>query len=107
MGTVIQAICECGYESEPLYVGYSIESSVPNTAGFCEHCEKVVTVFDDDYRCSDCGGVVVAYEPSPLEADDPDFPINDSAEWLLDKPEWYCPVCKNHSLQFVYGGLWD
>ena len=107
MGTVLQAACECGYESEPVYVGYSMESSVPNAAGFCENCEKVVTIFNDDYVCRDCGGEIVAYEPPGNEKDEDDLPFIDSSDWLLDKPEWYCPVCKNHTLQFLFSGLWD
>ncbi len=73
MGSILKAECECGFESDHLYVGAGMADfeKVCYAPAFCGNCRKLVVA---DYvsgspKCPECGGGVTFYDDRSLQAE--------------------------------------
>jgi len=101
MGSILQASCPCGYQSENIFSGSGMMPN-PNPAlpGLCSHCKEIVTVNTGKrkLRCPKCG-----QQPKLIELYDP----NGLDERFDGSACHLCPRCGKVSLRFEFCGVWD
>lgn len=117
MGTIIKASCECGYETNNMYLGggmtnHTTVSMFPN---YCKDCKSLfqANMFDENIVCQQCRSIdTVPYNNPSLVKD---LSIT-SFDWnsgtknsplKLSRENSFCPNCEKYSLKFVSTGMWD
>lgn len=116
MGTMIDASCECGYETKMMFLGggmynYTTECSFPF---YCVDCSIlfVSNMFDKKTVCPKCHKTVVYPYDSEKAFDtagkDTVFHWNARDKKLvLTDGNYICPACRKFSLKFFDVGCWD
>lgn len=128
MGTIIKAICECGFETRDMYlgggmsgyivpygVGMSNHTAVCSFPNYCNSCKSlfVGNMLNDKIICTECKSKdTVPYNDSSLVKDlsKTSFEWNSSTKYgqlNLSKENSFCPKCENYSLEFRFVGMWD
>ncbi len=117
MGEMVQASCECGYESGSLPFGAGMMDFTTTcmAPALCERCRNVVpgTLFPLEAVCPDCGAAVTFYTDVTLH--DGPFPSEGSYTWrlptgvevVLPAERCTCPVCTEKQLRFLLRALFD
>ncbi len=112
MGNIIQAICPCGLESEPIMQGIGFnypETRTQMEPAFCDACGVVVgRDFSKLYsKCPKCRKKIKFYlEELETNNEEQSF-IYPSIDYQQVKEHWHCPRCKQETLQFGSMGCWD
>ena len=126
MGTILLSKCNCGFESESLFIGGGMipmnkEYYLPH---YCDDCEYV---FDRNIlkksgselkkynKCSKCLKKVTSYgsikktdlDSDVILIDDIDFRFDLDKRIKLNDKGHYCPRCKSDTLEFEHMGQWD
>ena len=129
MGSVLQSMCSCGFESKELSVGggmmdFEEKCYVPY---FCDHCEIVrriniktknpnnisETGIRKDIKCSKCRRKVQYYGEIREYTFDTqndyvfDWKIDFEQSYFLQDKLYYCPKCKKLNLKFYSVACWD
>ncbi len=116
MGSMMQAVCTCGYESEMMNLGFGFNSMIFDKNGivgldayepfYCEACKNVQegSGLKKFNRCTNCKKKMVSYL-EPLISDE--MQLHSAREEKLLKQRWRCPSCKKNTLRFYECGLWD
>jgi predicted Zn-ribbon and HTH transcriptional regulator len=112
MGTIIQAICPCGLESEPIMqgIGFSYpENKTQMEPAYCDTCGIVVgrdlsKLFS---KCPKCRKKIRFFLEEMETVDEEQSFIYPSLDYQRDKEHWHCPRCKQETLQFWSMGCWD
>jgi hypothetical protein len=121
MGTMVQALCQCGFESGILGFGggWSNFTTYCGAPALCQACGalQVANYLDESSRCARCGGPVVYYDDPRLWANADDTPADSShfSLWNLEGgrvfrlPDTHClcPKCGQMTLRFMDIGCWD
>ena len=93
MGTLIDIVCPCGYESDGFYVGYGFAGPDKGHQLIqCRVCHRFGAsgVLTKEKRCSHCRSRRVRV----FEEEQPTVPL-------------ICPACGRPSAVAEEGGLWD
>jgi len=121
MGTIIKAICKCGFESEDIFAGGGF-SNFQNTCtapAICINCKRflIKNYKKKHERCSDCGKEVTFYndpsvrtqiDESEKSGDIFSWPIDDQrGDFKLPNTRYLCPKCGKMTLEFAVVGNWD
>ncbi|MBN1573614.1 MAG: hypothetical protein JW984_10505 [Deltaproteobacteria bacterium] len=120
MGTVFQAKCECGFESEEIFAGGGMLNFTEycGAPAICLKCRKlfVKNYLKDNPKCSYCKRPVIFYDdPSvhaPIDSSEEDNVIFD---WRLEDDNFFelpdtmylCPKCGKMTMEFISIGCWD
>ena len=123
MGSMLISQCQCGYESETLFIGGGMismneEYYVPF---YCDDCEIVIerNVMNDfglkKYnKCPKCRKKVQYYGSISEEKSDvefyhntPDGRFDFDRRYNFDDDKNHCPKCKKDNLTFNLVGCWD
>jgi len=97
MGNILAAVCPCGYESEPLFVGCGMIEGPFHVPALCRACHQYVTVDPSRprVRCRTC-----RRKPQVVAA------FIDAAGGDTDQPV-ECPACGALSAVLEEQGCWD
>jgi hypothetical protein len=110
IGTIIQAVCECGYESEEVFQGGGFESftTTDMEPAYCPKCKELVVEnrFVKEPRCSKCHGDIKFYDHLDVGPGrtGPGF------QWgkvVIPSEKCLCPRCGKRTMRFVMAGCWD
>ena len=121
MGTIIKAICKCGFESKDILAGggFSNFQTTCMAPAICLNCRKflVKNYKEKDENCPTCGKKVVFYNDPSLQIriKEPtkarvifSWRISDDGkDFRLPDTLYLCPECGEMTLTFVEGGFWD
>jgi hypothetical protein len=111
MGTLIKAVCSCGYASKVMQQGIGFayfDTGDYYEPAYCDQCGEVrLRNRRKRPRCGYCRKRMHFYfddvganpVPSP---DDLVF-----TNYLEQKELWHCPACKQETLRFEQWGTWD
>ena len=120
MGTMVEAVCGCGYSSGVMALGGG-RSNHLTSCGFpcyCKACKSLfkANMFDPDVSCPNCGtSSVVPYDDLSLALTDgvvdEIFSWNTSdtlgRELKLYDGKYFCPGCDHFSLMFEVTALYS
>ncbi len=118
MGSMIQAICKCGFQSECICAGGGFLNFVHTCTApaLCIYCNILV---EKNYlkkfsKCPRCRKKVVFYDDESLrdsvESSNVVFSwrIDDEkGEFVLPDVNYLCPECGEKAMRFVHAGCWD
>lgn len=123
MGSVLGAVCPCGFESEEIYAGGGMLDfhEVCNAPAFCQQCRDLVVVnyLLANPKCLGCSGPVVFYDDPSLQAakgsreqEDPrrdvfNWNASDEKHLRLPGTKYLCPKCGRKRMTFVFLGNFD
>ena len=124
MGSMLQSVCKCGFESNCL----SVEGRMMDfnekcwTPCYCDECELVMTINiltkegkKGWYRCPKCKKRVKYYGEIGEETFE-DNGVNYIFDWgiggmekryFLKEQSYHCPKCKEENLHIYSVGNWD
>jgi len=132
MGEVFQAICECGFKSDELYLGGGMADmgKLCNVPYYCDNCEFVgkanikneftydiiVDEIKKGIKCEKCGEKVQYY--GGICEDDMEDDIEDQEDFIFDwtiflkryfieDKLYHCPKCKKVNIRFYSIACWD
>jgi len=124
MGTLLKATCECGFESDYIYLGYGMLGfgSYCNAPAVCLNCNLFL---EKDYykkysKCPTCRKKVVFYNDPSVQKEKSkkagneeksyDFnwgTPNEEKYFYLPDTYFYCPACHKMTMKFSFAGCWD
>lgn len=121
MGDIINAKCNCGFESGGIFAGggmtnYDKFCSVP---ALCENCRDLVIVnyLRKNLKCPKCGKKVVVYgDPTLQQTRKKAERSSDIFSWFVDEKKgtfalpdvfYLCPRCGKKRMRFFHNGQWD
>ena len=115
MGRIIQASCECGYESEHLFIGSGFLDMNHDrylAPAVCFNCHKIS---EKNYlakypRCPSCRKKIIFYNDPILGADSNDsseYDEKNEGEFTLPDNSYLCPKCGQMKMRFFNAGNWD
>ena len=119
MGTIIKAICNCGFKSEDVFAGggFSNFRTICLAPALCLNCKTfVVKNYLNKYsRCPVCRKKVTFYNNPILQVSTVDLDkesifswhTKEKEEFLLPDTLYLCPKCEQIRLKFVWIGNWD
>lgn len=120
MGSIIMAICECGYSSQHLFVGGGrIDHDKLTAPAICTKCKTVIerNYLKPPAKCPKCRRKVKFYNEPVLQSSlKDDSEENNIFEWHMDNPNedfflpdtnYLCPVCGQTKMKFLNCGCWD
>ncbi len=115
MGSIIKASCECGFESEDLFIGVGfldVNHDRYLAPAVCLNCHKIfVKSYKKKYsRCSSCRKKVVFYNAPNLQAESNSSSQSNSKkedEFSLPDTTYLCPKCGKMTMKFYDAGNWD
>lgn len=118
MGTIVRAVCECGYAREMLCGGGMANfESVCLFPVYCRTCGllEAANLFDAPLRCPKCGtDHVIAYDHHELvgqKGKEEVFSWNVKERIgrnpRLSDGHYLCPACQRMQLRFQESGYWD
>ena len=122
MGSTIQGVCKCGFDTGTFNAGGGFRDFITNCSApaVCLHCNKfVVKNYMKTYsRCPTCRKKVTFYNDSRLQKQPKktDNQYKDAFSWnvndekgtfRLPETRYYCPECKQMALEFIHVGCWD
>jgi ribosomal protein L37AE/L43A len=114
MGSIIKASCECGFESEDLFIGVGfldVNHDRYLAPAVCLNCHKIfVKNYKKKYpRCSSCRKKVVFYNDPKLQAESKNPMQSDERDEGFSLPDttYLCPQCEKKTMRFVDIGCWD
>ena len=111
MGSIVKAICECGFETEEMYLGggMSNHTTMNIFPHYCKDCKSLfqANMYDDTIVCINCkSSNTVLYDNAYVVKNLDEVSFN----WgtlKLSKKNSLCPQCDNFSLEFISVGMWD
>ena len=117
MGSIVKAVCECGFKTEDMCLGggmsnFTTVCSFPN---YCKSCKSffIANMFDEKIICVNCKSEeTLPYNDKSLVKDlsRTSFGWNSDTKYgqlKLSEKNSFCPKCENYSLEFIRVGLWD
>ena len=115
MGSMIQAKCECGFDSGTIVAGGGFMNfrSMGMEPALCQHCKRLVM---RDYktkssRCPECHKKVTFYNDlklqRPNEKQRRKSNVYEWEEFVLPDGEYLCPKCGRMAMRFKVVGHWD
>ena len=117
MGSVLQAHCACGFESEEIFAGSGMRSFLQENCilpALCKECGILFerNVLNKTYiRCPRCRKKAHFYtDPSLQGATNEQAPIFEwylEDEYILPDTLYLCPSCKEKNMRFYDVGSWD
>lgn len=123
MGSLLQAKCECGFESKLIYAGggFFIFKETLKAPALCTNCYTfTIRNYLKKYNyCNKCRSKIIFYNDKKLWKDKNasqdeldsifwwgiDF-LNDKA-FVLPNTLYVCPKCREYKMKFYPCGLWD
>ena len=119
MGSIIQAKCSCGYETESMFVGGGISTSTTNCTfpAYCDTCKVMLQadLITKSLKCPTCYNEVVSYDEERISMNNNgygvfswSFSINNIERTVrLTEQKNLCPKCQQFTMGFVNLGNWD
>jgi hypothetical protein len=112
MGSIISAICGCGYENTmPLGGGMENFTTYCNFPFYCEECRILFeeNAFEEQVSCPKCKGTKTdPYDKKCLQEGTSVFEWDvGDRELILTNGNHICPKCGDYSLTFEEAGCWD
>jgi len=121
MGSIIKAICKCGFESEDIFAGGGFRNfqTTCTAPAICLNCQRflIKNYMKKHGKCPDCGKEVTFYnDPSVQtqmnESEKPrdifSWHISDErGDFQLPNTRYLCPKCGKMTLIFILIGNWD
>ena len=129
MGDMLQAVCECGYQSNILFVGGGMIDlgEICKVPYYCENCKYIGAtnilmknpenpdeiIIRKTIKCSKCRRKVQHYGEvikKTFEYADYVFfqwELEDENSYIVNDKYYYCPKCKKIKLKFYPCGNWD
>ncbi|GAB3533060.1 hypothetical protein GCM10027443_17780 [Pontibacter brevis] len=112
MGNIIQAVCQCGLESDTIYQGIGFryyENGIRVEPAHCDACGIVVgkDMSKSYSKCPECRRKAKFYKDDVEENLPEEKTVVLSGDYLDEKKFWHCPRCKRETLHFENMGLWD
>ena len=104
MGDIVLGICNCGYQSDELFLGVGMEVDIGKTVCYCNDCKQIQTVpkYNVPKLCENCKKDLIPY--NSISDEGVDFKGGNSNS---EGKNYHCPNCKQESLMFHWDGLWD
>ena len=116
MGTIIQAKCSCGYQTENMFIGagmmnFKTECIFPVYCGSCKLMLQA-NLLEQTIKCSNCNGKVVSYNDELISKKSNGYGdfvwnITDNRTVRLTEDNNLCPRCQKFYLGFFSLGNWD
>tara|TARA_B100000315_G_C14547437_1_gene573961 strand:+ start:544 stop:900 length:357 start_codon:yes stop_codon:yes gene_type:complete len=118
MGSIVNAVCKCGYEKE-LFIGGGMSNfeTVCHFPSYCQNCNDLVqtNLYEKTVKCPQCKSEkVVAYDQKELISK---LGMKVVCCWntfeelgrviALTNGNYLCPSCSNNRLKFYKAGNWD
>jgi len=110
MGSIIRAVCECGYDSGDIYQGGGFLNFMKEDIepAYCRKCKKLVIANHmlKHPKCPDCKGKIVFYDNQELWSEDSKLGYC----WgnvVIPFDKCFCPQCGKKTMKFQDVGLWD
>jgi ribosomal protein L37AE/L43A len=118
MGSIVNAICECGFNKEKMYLGGGKRNhnSVCSFPFYCDQCKIIFTVnlYNPLTNCPDCGAdSIISYEDKKINIGEGrkvfswNTRLTLGRELVLTDSKYWCPSCKKYDLKFTSVGRWD
>jgi len=129
MGSVLQAKCSCGFESDELFLGGGMMDmgAICNIPYYCDHCEIVGTInilkkntdellhreLKKDIKCKKCRRKIQYYgeiSEDNFESQEDyafDWSFGFDKRYLLHDKLYHCPKCKKEKMKFYMTACWD
>jgi predicted RNA-binding Zn-ribbon protein involved in translation (DUF1610 family) len=124
MGSIIKAVCECGFSSPHIYAGggfldFRTSCKVP---AICYKCDDIVVVnyLRASVNCPKCGEEVIFYNDPSLRKEstgaEGETELDAVFSWrmphtgksfCLPATQYLCPKCGKMTLKFYQVGNWD
>ena len=117
MGVILQGQCECGFETENLFIGggmldFTSKCYIP---AVCLNCNIfLVKNYNKKFsKCPKCRKKVVFYNDPQLQNKPKhgsplfEWNISEDDPFILLDTEYYCPKCKKKQMRFIDMGCWD
>jgi len=106
MGSIINAVCKCGYQVHDCFVGVGMDytQSLKNPEpAICFHCSslQIVNYNSQRPRCSTCKKEIHFY------LDDSALSTSPSGEAICCSSTYLCPKCGKMDMEFNVVGVWD
>ena len=115
MGSIIKAICQCGFESEDIYAGGGMADFMTRLSApaYCKKCHSLVVsnYLSKRSRCPKCRGRVIFYNNKELQISENQEEVfswaisNEEDVFRLPKTLYLCPRCGKMKLEFHDIGL--
>ena len=104
MGDIIKGYCNCGYQSDDLFLGVGMNGGTGKTVCYCTHCKKIQTEpsYNIPKLCQDCGKQIVPYTSGEDDVKFSEFEEDDN-----EIKKYHCPKCNKEELKFISTGIWD
>jgi len=118
MGSILQAKCSCGFNSEGLFVGGGFRNflKVCSAPALCKRCSAIVVLnyLKKKNKCPSCKSEVIFYNDFSLQRKTKkEYPLfdwnigEDEGSFILPDTKYYCPKCNKLKMKFIRSGSWD
>jgi ribosomal protein L37AE/L43A len=124
MGVILQGQCECGFETENLFIGGGMRDmlnmlKMRNITRYlpavCLNCNIfLVKNYNKKFsKCPKCRKKVFFYGDPQLENELqgggplPEWNMPEDYNFILSGTEYYCPQCREIKMKFIDVGCWD
>ena len=117
MGSIVEALCPCGFSSGSFFLGSGMLGPPTRCAmpALCRNCRRIGAhdFLGKRPRCSACRGPVewCAVEASPDRDPDEAPPVFDwtveGRTFVLSDVDYRCPACDQTTMRFLQAGCWD
>lgn len=121
MGSIIKAVCKCGFESGDIFAGGGFQNfqTTCMAPAICLNCRKLLikNYTKEHEKCPDCGREVTFYNDPQVQTQTNEskktrdifsWHTNDEREdFQLPDTQYLCPKCGKMTLTFILIGNWD
>jgi hypothetical protein len=115
MGSIISAVCKCGFEKEKMFLGGGMmtHTHICMFINYCNDCNSmfIENMYKQKIICSKCNSTnTVAYDNPQVVKDFNHLSFNwnlNNHTLKLNKFSNLCPSCNNFTLEFRSIGSWD
>ncbi|TFH26684.1 MAG: hypothetical protein E4G98_06830 [Promethearchaeota archaeon] len=115
MGTSLNVKCLCGFSTyTPQGAGMLTYEKEDWEPAYCSHCSEVVSVNIKklNQNCPKCKGAIVLYNDISLQRKKPlatDVHLKEHCwgDFILPVTYYLCPKCRNKTMWFEIGALFD
>lgn len=121
MGSILKAICKCGFESEEIFAGGGFQNfrTTCNAPAICLKCGKLLVgnYLEEHEKCPDCGENITFYDDPKLQTQKNSSKKltnifywhlgDEKGDFELPNTRYLCPKCGKMTLVFILIGNWD
>jgi DNA-directed RNA polymerase subunit M/transcription elongation factor TFIIS len=122
LGSIIRAVCDCGFESQDIFAGGGFVNFMTDLAApaLCQHCHSLIVAnyLENRGNCQKCGNIIVFYNDPSLRVSNNKGTNNEryvfywrlpdeQGEFALVDTLYFCPKCNKMMMKFIDVGCWD